>query len=55
MLVEGAKPGDALVVETMRVEMADFGWSAIIPGLGILEEFKEPYLYKWDLKDKKLS
>jgi len=51
--VEGAKPGDALVVETLEVKVADFGWSAIIPGFGLLEEFKDPYLYKWDLTDKK--
>jgi acetamidase/formamidase len=47
VFVEGAKPGDALVVETLGVNIADFGWSAIFPGLGLLEEFKKPYLYKW--------
>ena len=51
--VEGARPGDALVVETLDVKIADFGWSAIIPGLGVLEEFKTPYLHKWDLGNKK--
>jgi acetamidase/formamidase len=55
VFVEGAKPGDALVVETVRVKIADFGWSAIIPGLGLLEEFKKPYLYKWTLKDKRFA
>jgi acetamidase/formamidase len=53
--VEGAKPGDALVVETVDVKVADFGWSAIIPGLGVLEEFKKPFLHKWDLKNKKYA
>lgn len=53
--VEGAKPGDSLVVEVVSIKVADFGWSAIIPGLGLLEEFKEPYLYKWNLKNKKLA
>jgi len=53
--VEGAKPGDALVVETLQVNVADFGWSAIIPGSGLLEEFKEPYLYKWDLTNKEYA
>jgi acetamidase/formamidase len=52
VLVEGARPGDALVVETVDVKVADFGWSAIIPGLGLLEEFEKPYLYKWDLRNK---
>jgi acetamidase/formamidase len=50
--VEGAKPGDALEVETINVKVADFGWSAILPELGLLEEFKKPYLYRWDLKNK---
>src|SRR6201988_3717509 len=53
VLGEGALPGDALMVETLSVKVADFGWSAIIPGFGLLEEFKKPYLYKWNLKDKK--
>lgn len=55
VFVEGARPGDALVVETVSVKVDDFGWSAIIPGFGLLEDFKEPYLYKWDLKDKRFA
>ena len=53
--VRGAKPGDALVVETVDVKIADFGWSAIIPGFGVLEEFKKPHLQKWDLRNKKYA
>ena len=49
--VEGAKAGDVLVVDVLRVKPADWGWSAIIPGLGLLEEFDEPYLHIWDLSD----
>jgi acetamidase/formamidase len=55
VLVEEARPGDALVVETVSVKTADFGWSAIIPGFGLLEEFKEPFLYKWGLKNKRFA
>ena len=55
VFIEAAKPGDALVVETVRVRIADFGWSAILPGLGLLEEFRKPYLYKWDLANRKLA
>lgn len=47
--VEGARPGDVLVVEVLRVSCAEWGWSGIIPGFGLLEEFKAPYLYIWDL------
>ena len=53
--VKGARPGDALVVETVDVKVADFGWSAIIPGLGLLEEFKKPFLQRWDLRDKRFA
>jgi acetamidase/formamidase len=45
--VKGAKVGDTLVVEILKVQTADWGWSAIIPGLGALEEFAEPYLWTW--------
>lgn len=50
--IEGAQPGDTLAVEVLEVENDDFGWSAILPGYGLLEEFKDPYLYKWELKDR---
>jgi len=45
----GARPGDALVVDVMDVTPAKWGWSAIMPGSGLLEEFDKPYLYIWDL------
>jgi len=50
--VEGAQPGDALVVEVLDVKIADAGWTVIMPGSGILEEFRKPYLHRWDLTDK---
>jgi len=53
--VEGAEPGDALVVDVLGVSVGDFGWSCIFPGLGLLEEFKKPFLYKWNLKDKRFA
>ena len=53
VFVEGAKLGDALVAEVLQVEIDDFGWSFILPGFGLLEEFKRPFLYKWNLKNKK--
>jgi acetamidase/formamidase len=43
--VEGAEPGDVLAVTLHEIEVADWGWSAVIPGFGFLaEEFAEPYL-----------
>jgi acetamidase/formamidase len=50
--VIGARKGDALVVDILKVATADWGWSAIIPGLGLLEEFNEPYLWTWRLGKK---
>ncbi len=50
--IDGAQPGDTLTVDILDVKNDDFGWSAILPGFGLLEEFKQPYLYKWELKDK---
>lgn len=50
--VLGTKAGDALVVDVLKVTPAKWGWSAIIPGSGLLEEFKRPYLHIWDLSDR---
>jgi acetamidase/formamidase len=51
--VKGAGPGDVLVVEILEVKPADFGWTAIRPGRGLLPEadFAKPYLQIWDLTD----
>jgi acetamidase/formamidase len=52
--VKGARPGDVLVVEILEVKPADFGWTAIRPGRGLLPEadFAKPYLQIWDLTDR---
>lgn len=47
--IEGASPGDSLLVTVEEIETADWGWTAIMPGLGLLPEFKKPYLRLWDL------
>lgn len=44
--VEGAEPGDALVVEILDFELSGWGWTAIIPGFGLLaEDFPNPFLH----------
>ena len=48
--VEGAKPGDALIVHVEKVQPASWGWTVILPGLGLLEEFTTPELYIWKLR-----
>jgi acetamidase/formamidase len=41
--VEGARPGDTLQVDLMSFEPADWGWTASIPGFGLLaDEFPDP-------------
>jgi acetamidase/formamidase len=50
VLVEGAEPGDVLQVDVLEVRPAASGWTAILPGFGLLpEDFPEPYLRTWDL------
>lgn len=49
--VEGAAPGDTLEVEFLDLQPADWGWTAIIPGFGLLaDEFSEPALKIWHLE-----
>jgi acetamidase/formamidase len=48
--VDGAEPGDALAIEILDVQTRGWGWTAILPGLGLLpEEFPNAYLRIFDL------
>lgn len=48
--VAGAKPGDVLEVEFLELRPGDWGWTAIIPGRGLLAgEFDEPYIRHFEL------
>ena len=43
--VEGAEPGDTLEIELLDFQPADWGWTASIPGFGLLaEDFTDPAL-----------
>ncbi|HEY6692782.1 MAG TPA: acetamidase/formamidase family protein [Solirubrobacteraceae bacterium] len=45
VFVKGAQPGDVLEVEILSLRPRDWGWTAIIPGFGLLaDEFPEPWL-----------
>jgi acetamidase/formamidase len=45
VFVRGAQPGDVLEVEILSLRPRDWGWTAIIPGFGLLaDEFPEPWL-----------
>lgn len=48
IFVEGAEPGDALKVTIEMFKPSGFGWTANIPGFGLLaDDFKEPALNIW--------
>jgi acetamidase/formamidase len=48
--VEGAEPGDALVVEIISLAHSGWGWNAVIPGFGLLaDDFSHPYLHHYRL------
>src|SRR5512132_961234 len=43
--VKGARPGDVLAVELLEFRPPEWGWTAIIPGFGLLaDEYPEPWL-----------
>jgi acetamidase/formamidase len=45
VFVKGAEPGDTLAVELLELRPQAWGWTAIIPGFGLLaNEFTEPWL-----------
>ncbi|HWD51624.1 MAG TPA: acetamidase/formamidase family protein [Acidimicrobiales bacterium] len=51
IFVEGARPGDAVSVEMLDIAPAAWGWSGILPGLGLLaDHFPGPLLKIWDLR-----
>src|SRR5690606_5321661 len=48
IFVDGAEPGDALKVTIEEFKPSGFGWTANIPGFGLLaDDFKEPALAIW--------
>ena len=50
--VRGAEPGDTLAIEILDLHPRGWGWTAILPGLGLLpDDFPDPYLRTFDLSD----
>jgi acetamidase/formamidase len=48
--VSGAAPGDTLAIEILDIHTQGWGWTAVLPGLGLLaEEFPDAYLRTFDL------
>ena len=49
--VEGAQPGDTLEVEILDLQPGDWGWTTIIPELGLLPlDFPDAFLKIFDLR-----
>lgn len=49
VFVDGAEPGDALKVTIGEFTPSGFGWTAIIPGFGLLaDQFTDPHLQLWE-------
>ncbi|MEO9773435.1 acetamidase/formamidase family protein [Roseibium sp.] len=54
--VDGAEPGDALVVKIHEFKPSGFGWTANIPGFGLLaDQFTDPALHVWSYDKDKLG
>jgi formamidase len=50
--VEGAQPGDLLVVEVLEVTPRPFAYTVQVPGFGFLrDEFPEPFFVRWEIAD----
>lgn len=48
--IKDAEPGDTLEVEMINFQQLDWGWTAIIPGFGLLaDDFEEPHIKTFDL------
>ncbi len=48
--MEGAEPGDTLVVDIVSIKHKGWGWNSVLPGFGLLaEDFPEPYLHHYKL------
>jgi acetamidase/formamidase len=48
--VNGAQPGDTLAIEVLDLHTQGWGWTAILPGLGLLsDDFPDPHLRIFDL------
>ncbi len=53
VFVKGAEPGDVLEVEILELKPGAWGWTGIIPGLGLLAaDFSDPYIRYFELGDR---
>ena len=56
ILVDGAEPGDTVTVKLVSFAPSGFGWTANIPGFGLLaEQFGDPALKIWSYEPDSLA
>ena len=56
VFVEGAEPGDAIKVTLLHFAPSGWGWTANIPGFGLLaDQFKDPALHIWKYDAQSLA
>ena len=49
-MVDGAVPGDVIEFDVLGYEIGSWGWTSVIPGMGLLAaDFPEPALHRWEL------
>lgn len=50
--VAGADVGDTIELEPLDYGTTDWGWTAVLPGKGLLpEDFPDAHLHRWELRD----
>jgi acetamidase/formamidase len=56
VFIDGAEPGDVLKVTLLSFAPSGWGWTANIPGFGLLaDDFKEPALHLWEYDQTTLA
>lgn len=54
--VQNAEPGDVLKISIISILPSGWGWTAIIPGFGLLaDQFDEPALHIWEYDPQSLA
>ncbi len=54
--IDGAAPGDVLKVTLLSFDASGWGWTANIPGFGLLaDDFRQPALHIWNYDSKTLA
>lgn len=50
--INGAEPGDILKVEILELQTGSWGWTAVVPGMGLLQDdIPGPHLMTFDLPE----